>query len=202
MNNWFRLLAKSHYNSNYISFRLRRFFEKTSIRKVIGIQLTSTMFLAGIIVPQVQLISANITTNSKTTPTIVSQSTITEVTYTWPLNNYQVSQKYQFYHPGLDLTAPYEDSVMSIAKGKVESTTTSNWGYGKYVVVRHENGYASLYAHLAEILVKTDDEVDKNTVIGKVGTTGWSTGSHLHLEIHGPDGTINPLEILPAIKVE
>lgn len=187
--------------SNRLSFHLRKLFEKTSIRKAIGIQLTSTMFLAGIIIPQAQLISSNITANSMTATTVVLESTKTEVTYTWPLNSYKISQKYQFYHPGVDLRAPYEDPVMTIAKGKVEATTTSNWGYGRYIIVRHENGYASLYAHLSEILVKPEDEVDKGKVIGKVGTSGWSTGSHLHLEIRGPEGTINPLEVLPSSEV-
>lgn len=158
------------------------------------------MFLAGIIIPQVELITSNVTASELTTTTEIVEPTQTEVAYQQPLDNYQLSQGYQFYHPGIDLRTSYNDPVMAIAKGNVEVATSTNWGYGKYIVLRHENGYASLYAHLSEIIVKEGDVVEKGTTIGNVGTTGWSTGSHLHLEIHGPEGSIDPLEVLPSIE--
>ena len=64
------------------------------------------------------------------------------------------------------------------------------------MLINHGSGFKSLYAHLGKIVVLPGDEVDKNTVIGTVGSTGWSTGSHLHLEVYENDRTFNPLTIL------
>ena len=63
-------------------------------------------------------------------------------------------------------------------------------------MINHGSGFKSLYAHLAKITVNEGDEVDKNTVLGTVGSTGWSTGSHLHLEVYDNGRTFNPLTIL------
>ena len=67
---------------------------------------------------------------------------------------------------------------------------------GNYIMVDHGSGFSSLYAHLSRIKVKTGQEVDKNTVIGLVGSTGLSTGSHLHLEVYDHGEPFNPLTIL------
>jgi len=85
-------------------------------------------------------------------------------------------------HNGIDLSGSYKDSVYVTADGVV---IKSGWfyGYGKCVIVEHSNGYTTLYAHLRKTLVKKDDIVCKGQVIGIVGNTGFSTGSHLHYEI-------------------
>jgi len=85
-------------------------------------------------------------------------------------------------HNGIDLRGNYKDSVHVTADGII---IKSGWfyGYGRCVIVEHSNGYTTLYAHLRKTLVKKDEVVCKGQVIGIVGNTGFSTGSHLHYEI-------------------
>jgi len=90
------------------------------------------------------------------------------------------------YHSGLDLKSRNyggDGKVYPICKGKVERITESG-SYGNCIYILHEDGYLSLYAHLSKISVKKGQQVDLNTVIGIEGTTGNSTGLHLHIEIH------------------
>lgn len=194
-----RYVFRTYYHSNYLSYHLRRIIEKINIRVAVGFQLASTMFVVAIFAPQINLISSKVSTDQQTKKTLLAQSTQTKTTFYWPLNNFQISQGFHPYHPAIDLTTDYNREVLSIADGIVELITNSNWGYGKYIIIKHDNGYFSLYAHLSEILVGRKTHVSQGRVIGKVGKSGWATGPHLHLEIRGPEGTINPLEVLPKL---
>ena len=80
--------------------------------------------------------------------------------------------------------------------GMVKTAAYTRFGYGNYIIINHGSSYKSLYAHLSKIIVEKNQEVDKGTVIGLVGSTGLSTGSHLHLEVWENDHPINPLTIL------
>lgn len=88
----------------------------------------------------------------------------------------------QRFHAGIDLGAPTGTPVLAAAKGQV---TTSNWlgGYGLTVIVSHGSAQQTLYAHLSELLVQPGQWVEPGTVIGRVGSTGNSTGPHLHFEV-------------------
>lgn len=81
-------------------------------------------------------------------------------------------------------------------KGTVIEAGASPFGYGNVILVDHGNGLVSLYAHLSKILSHKGDEVGMDTVIGLVGTTGHSTGPHLHLEIHQNGISVNPLNFI------
>ena len=83
--------------------------------------------------------------------------------------------------------------------GKVEAISRSRYAYGNAIIIDHGNQITSLYAHLSEIKVKKDEEVNLKTEIGKVGSTGHSSGAHLHLEIRDQQRPINPYVILPAL---
>ncbi len=132
---------------------------------------------------------------------VLAFETTTKPSYIWPLDEYQLSQGYSGFHPGIDLSAPLEYPVKAINDGIVESIIVTNWGYGRHIIVRHDSGYVSLYAHLAKVLVSSGDTVSQGQVIGMVGVSGWSTGSHLHLEVRTYQGeSINPIEILSAAK--
>lgn len=165
-------------------------------------QLASTVFVASVVIPQADYISSKVYTDNLVQNTLLAQNTQTEITFQWPLNTYQISQQYSFYHPALDLSTTYDDPVYAIADGIVESTTISAWGYGRYILISHNNAYYSLYAHLSKILIKAADQIKQGQVIGTIGTSGWSTGPHLHLEIKGPDGMVNPLEVLPKLETQ
>ena len=88
---------------------------------------------------------------------------------------------------GIDLGAPHGREVMASAAGAVIIARNSGWngGYGKYIVVSHQNGTQTLYAHLNGVIVGQGASVVQGQVIGYVGATGRSTGPHLHFEIRG-----------------
>lgn len=89
------------------------------------------------------------------------------------------------YHVGVDFAAPTGTPVMACKNGKVlEAKEGVTWGpsYGKAVVIDHGDGVRAVYAHLSEIGVKSGDKVTEGQEIGKVGSTGNSSGPHLHLE--------------------
>ncbi len=197
--NFRKFFFGKYYHSNYLSFKLRKLIEKVNIRKIIGLQLASTIFVAGVVVPQADFISSKVYANGLNQKILVTQNTQTQITFKWPLTNYQISQQYRFCHPGLDLTTSYDDGVLAIADGTVEETTVLSWGYGRYIIIKHDNGYSSLYAHLSKILIQVGDHITQGQTIGTVGSSGWSTGTHLHIEIRSPEGTVNPLEVLPTI---
>lgn len=104
------------------------------------------------------------------------------------------TKKYAF-HSGIDFDANYREKVIATAMGVVDH---SGWykSYGKTVIVKHENGYKTLYGHLSDIKVKKGDKVMTGQLIGLTGSTGRSTGPHLHYEIIKNGKTINPREYL------
>jgi len=100
------------------------------------------------------------------------------------------------WHTGVDIAAPLGRNVVSTAEGKVVFAGW-NGNYGKCVIVRHQFGYETVYGHLSQILVRVGDQVKKNQIIGKVGSTGRSTGPHLHYEVRRYGKVINPWPYLP-----
>lgn len=99
---------------------------------------------------------------------------------------------YEF-HTGIDIEAPYGSKVVATADGVVEMA--GYYGeYGKTVLIRHPSGYMTLYGHLSEISVKVGQEVKAGQVIGRVGSTGRSTGPHLHYEVLYQGKLKNPLD--------
>lgn len=90
-------------------------------------------------------------------------------------------------HNGVDMASYSGANIMAAAGGTVIISRNSgyNGGYGRYVVIKHSNGTQTLYAHLSATTVNTGDYVDQGQVIGKMGNTGKSTGTHLHFEVRG-----------------
>ncbi len=89
-------------------------------------------------------------------------------------------------HNGVDLASNYGANILASAKGEVIIARTGwNGGYGTYVVIKHDNGTQTLYGHLSALSVSAGDSVYQGQIIGKMGSTGKSTGTHLHFEIRG-----------------
>ncbi|MFH0804388.1 MAG: peptidoglycan DD-metalloendopeptidase family protein [Candidatus Zambryskibacteria bacterium] len=88
---------------------------------------------------------------------------------------------------GVDLAAPIGTPLLASADGEVIIARAGGWngGYGNYIVIRHSNGTQTLYAHASKINVSAGDSVKQGNVIGSVGTSGKSTGPHVHFEIRG-----------------
>jgi murein DD-endopeptidase MepM/ murein hydrolase activator NlpD len=99
------------------------------------------------------------------------------------------------FHKGMDLAAPAGTTVQAVADGEVVFTGHQG-GYGNMVVVRHGGGLESKYAHLGEVSVKVGDTVRPQTPLGVVGTTGRSTGPHLHFEVTRWGTAVDPRERL------
>ena len=95
------------------------------------------------------------------------------------------------FHKGLDVAVAYGSPVKCAASGKVIFAGVKG-GYGNCVIVEHGNGLATLYGHLSELLVETNDRVKVGQIIAKSGNTGRSTGPHLHYEVHKNNQPINP----------
>ena len=99
-------------------------------------------------------------------------------------------------HPGFDLAATTGTEVAAAARGTVVHAGPAGT-YGNLVTVRHDNGFETRYAHLSEVDVKVGDLVEAGAELGKVGTTGYSTGPHLHFEVRRDGQPIDPAPLLP-----
>lgn len=95
-------------------------------------------------------------------------------------------------HKGLDIKVYIGDTIRAAFSGKVRVVQYERYGYGKYVVIRHDNGLETYYAHLSEQLVAENQEVHAGDPIGLGGNTGRSTGSHLHFETRLCGVALNP----------
>ena len=95
-------------------------------------------------------------------------------------------------HKGLDIKEYIGDTIRSAFSGKVRIVRYEGGGYGKYIVIRHNNGLETIYGHLSKQLVKENQEVRAGEVIGLGGNTGRSTGSHLHFETRLCGVALNP----------
>lgn len=117
----------------------------------------------------------------------------TETTFAYPVTEPRgISQSYVALHRGVDIRAAKGTAVVAIDKGTVIEVEHYRVGYGKHVRIAHEGMTASLYAHLNEVEVEVGQKVGKGQKIGTVGTSGWTTGPHLHFELTVGEKTINP----------
>jgi murein DD-endopeptidase MepM/ murein hydrolase activator NlpD len=116
--------------------------------------------------------------------------------FVWPVGGY-VSQGYWNLHRAVDIGGPQEDVVVAADAGVVVYAAWERTGYGNLVVIDHGNGFVSYYAHLYGFYVDAGHIVDQGQPIGVRGTTGRSTGAHVHFEIRQDDVHRNPLELLP-----
>jgi murein DD-endopeptidase MepM/ murein hydrolase activator NlpD len=100
------------------------------------------------------------------------------------------------YHSGLDICAPTGTPIAAAAAGQVVLVSAGG-GYGNYVVIRHDDVYETLYAHLSQIYVVQGQWLAQGESVGAVGCTGWCTGPHLHFEVKQGGAAVDPLSYLP-----
>lgn len=99
------------------------------------------------------------------------------------------------FHNGIDIASPEGNIVMACESGSIKHSGY-NSSSGNYVIIDHGNGFTSSYAHMQTLKCKTGDIVNKGDIIGLVGSTGTSTGPHLHFEIRKDDAAVNPQEYI------
>lgn len=118
--------------------------------------------------------------------------------YTWPVNGGYISDPFisNRNHKGMDIAAPANSEIFAAADGTVLTAGWHDGGYGYYVVIDHGSGHKTLYAHCNEILVNVGQAVTQGQLIALVGSTGRSTGNHLHFEVILNDVRQNPAEFL------
>lgn len=129
----------------------------------------------------------------------------------WPIAGFTITQPfgptnvaleppfgpYKHFHTGIDLAAPLGTPVTSAADGVVVAVGHTPLGYGNYVIVAHGGGIATLYAHLLQTTANVGDRVVRGQVVGLEGSTGFSTGPHVHFELRLNDAVLDPMPYLP-----
>ena len=131
---------------------------------------------------------------SKITPNAGAVSALGS--FVWPAAG-RITQEYKFYHKAIDIASAGGGPILASYAGTVIiAGWKDNSGYGNRVMVDHGNGYVTLYAHLSAISVQEGQTVNRGDVLGQMGSTGRSTGTHLHFEIRKGGVLENPLSYL------
>lgn len=116
--------------------------------------------------------------------------------FVWPTSG-TITQNFAWYHPGLDIANRAAPPILAADAGKViVSGWVDNYGYGNRVIIDHGNGYRTLYAHMQKIYVVVGQTVQRGDQLGQMGSTGRSTGTHLHFEVSRNGVKLNPLSVL------
>jgi murein DD-endopeptidase MepM/ murein hydrolase activator NlpD len=115
--------------------------------------------------------------------------------FVWPVYGW-MSQSYRGDHRAIDIAAPVGTFVTASDRGVVMRAGWNEQGYGMFVVIDHNIDYITLYAHLTEVFVNEGEVVAQGQIIGTIGSTGNSTGPHLHFEIRDFGRRTNPLDFL------
>lgn len=137
----------------------------------------------------------------KWTPTIISTLPQKPVSqqgkFLWPSTCRTITQYYSWRHYGIDIACGYGRTIRAAQGGRVIKTQGGwNGGYGIMIIIEHENGIQTLYAHLSNIYVNVGDIVHTGQAIGAEGSTGRSSGPHLHFEVRSGGRRLNPLSYL------
>jgi murein DD-endopeptidase MepM/ murein hydrolase activator NlpD len=118
--------------------------------------------------------------------------------FIWPTNSHWISgNPYAWWHRGIDLSGNLGDPVYAVDTGTVVWAGPNSWGYGNMIMLDHGNGWQTLYAHLSQIYVRCGTQIYQGATIGAVGSTGHSTGPHLHFETRLNGDLPNPSLYLP-----
>ncbi len=122
--------------------------------------------------------------------------------YIWPTKGVLTSgygRRWGRMHKGIDIANAVGTPIVAVAPGIVVSAGWNSGGYGNLVEVQHADGSVTLYAHNSRILVRRGQAVEQGQQISEMGSTGYSTGPHLHFEVHPPGrGAVNPIAYLPS----
>jgi murein DD-endopeptidase MepM/ murein hydrolase activator NlpD len=116
--------------------------------------------------------------------------------FVWPAGG-RITQRYSWYHKAIDIANKSAPNILAADAGKV---IVAGWpdayGYGNRVIIDHGNGYRTLYAHMSRVYVVPGQTVKRGDAIGRMGSTGRSTGTHLHFEVIRNGVYLNPLSVL------
>lgn len=110
-----------------------------------------------------------------------------------------LSTRFSLYHPGIDIASGLGMPIHPIIDGEVIEVGRDFFGLGNYVVISHEKGLKSKYAHMGKVYVKLGDKITSENTLGEVGLTGQTSGPHTHLEVTSNEKFIDPQTLLPEL---
>jgi len=122
-----------------------------------------------------------------------SATATTGVRFMWPTPSHRINQYFRYGHTGVDIDGDYSSPIYAAASGVVTTVSYLRYGYGYHIIIRHSDGTQTLYGHASKIFVSAGQSVSQGQTIAIVGSTGRSTGTHLHFEIIVGGRKINPL---------
>lgn len=157
------------------------------------------------VAPEIEM--GHVAETTATTAVVETPGPVTRlIVFTEPVRGYAINSPYGLrrladeaaarHHDGVDIAAPMGTSVFVASEGVVMRTGYDADGYGRFIEVRHPNGMTTLYGHLSRVDVASGTAVTDGERIGLVGSTGRSTGPHLHFEVRRNDRQINPVRVL------
>lgn len=149
-------------------------------------------------------VTERIAQGTKPTPEMYSPEEAGYGKYIWPTDGGYVSEYTHWDggyagHLGIDIVSYYGAPIYAGASGTVVKATEDYWGYGKYVIIDHGNGFQTLYAHCSAIYVTVGQEVTQGEFIAALGSTGMVTGPHIHFEVRQGNTKLNPVNYLEKI---
>ncbi len=129
-------------------------------------------------------------------PTTPNAGTVTATgSFAWPASG-TITTSFSWYHPGIDIANRAAPPIIAADSGTVITAGWDGTGYGNMIIIDHGNGYRTRYGHLKAIYVSVGQTVQRGNAIGQMGSTGRSTGTHLHFEIYKVGTRISPLSVL------
>ena len=129
-------------------------------------------------------------------PADVDASHLASSKLLWPTSGHVITQYYGWRHTGLDIDGTLSSPLYAAADGVVEVSGWNSGGYGYQILISHPNGIKTRYAHASKLYVKAGQQVKRGQVIAMMGSTGRSTGSHLHFEVYVSGRRVNPLSYI------
>ena len=115
--------------------------------------------------------------------------------FVWPTSG-GITQYFVWYHPAIDIANKSAPSILAADSGTVILVRYDKWAYGHHVIIDHGNGFTTLYSHMSSIYVNEGQTLSRGNAVGQMGSTGRSTGTHLHFEIRKNGVPQNPLAYL------
>ncbi len=149
-------------------------------------------------------VTERIAQGTKPTPETYSPEDAGYGKFIWPTDGGYVSEYTHWDggyagHLGLDICAYYGAPIYAGASGTVTHAGEDYWGYGKYIIIDHGNGYQTVYAHCSALYVKVGQKVTQGEFIAALGSTGMVTGPHVHFEVRRGDTKLNPVDYLEHV---
>jgi len=189
--------------SHPISKFLRPYLEKSQLQRAAGLGMAIMVLTANLVIKPIN--AFDMAQDEAGLLPEPEETVITQTVFAKPLEG-RLCQGFHRWHPAIDICAPFNTPIKAIEAGEVIEAAYSRLGWGNTVVIKHQvqgQEYWSRYAHLNKIKVQVGDWVERETEIGTIGMTGWTTGPHLHLELRLKSGQpLNPAEYLPSFNYQ